>query len=552
MHTSTHNAAVNQYFGASETVRSSTRSTAVCLLTLQLGLSLLGNSTFAIADVTNTDSFNEDSQRIRLESTKHSQVMETLSFLSDVYGPRLLGTSDYFEAARWAQGRLEKWGLENVRLESFGDEYRGWSLESVNAEMISPRYMPLIAYPKAFTRGTDGMVSGLPVLVDDIEDLMTFEGSLRGKIVLVDNGEPNRPSFEPPSERFSIDDLRRGEKFETATPDPEIALNPPDLSEESLLQRIGEDGDVQDELSLDQFLIDEGVGAIIEPSDHLHGIVHVEGTEYIRAGDIKPVPQFVVANEHFYRIKRMLLKGAKPILKLNLRTRFEHNPAHNVNIIGDIPGTDPLLSDEIVMIGAHFDSWHSGTGATDNGAGSAVMMEAMRILKALNLEPRRTIRIALWGGEEDGYNGSIGYANNSVGDVFTGEMMPGAERLVFYINQDLGTGRARGLYLQGNNQIRPILKRMLQPFAADDSDYLTIQNTNYTDHEVFDALGIPSFTVLQDMINTYSVSWHTNLDVYEYAIPEDLMHNAAFVAYLAYQLAIYDGELPGRAADDGK
>lgn len=519
-----------------------------CLLTFLLGSLLMTILNPAAAEMSAEERFRDVSQQIKDESGKHSQVMETLSFLSDVYGPRLLGTSDYYEAARWAQQRLKGWDLENVRLDPFGDEYRGWSMEAVNVEMISPRYMPLIAYPKAFTRGTDGTVTGLPILVDDLESLRQYKDSLRGKIVLVDDGEPNQPSFELSSERFSIDDLRRGEKFDTATPDPAIALDPEDLADKNILERLGEDEEDEEKLSLQRFLIDEGVGAVIEPSDHLHGIVHVEGTGFIKVGDLEPVPQFVVANEQFYRIKRMLLKGAKPILKLYLKSKFEHNPAHNVNIIGDIKGTDPAMSDEVVMIGAHFDSWHAGTGATDNGAGAAVMMEAMRILKALNMKPRRTIRIALWGGEEDGYSGSIAYANKNVGNIFTGEMVRGAERLVFYINQDLGTGRARGIYLQGNDQIRPILKRVLEPFASDDSDYLTIQNTNYTDHEVFDALGVPSFTLLQDMINTYSVAWHTNLDVYEYAIPEDLMHNSAFVANLAFQLAMFDGELPGRAA----
>ncbi|GAB5550274.1 MAG: hypothetical protein SangKO_100340 [Sandaracinaceae bacterium] len=501
-----------------------------------------------MSDLAVRDRAEEASQRIRVESVERSQVMETLSFLSDVYGPRLMGTSDYLEAALWARQRLESWDVENVRLEPFGDDYRGWSTNGVNVEMVSPRYMPMIAYPLAYTRGTNGTVEGVPVLVDDVESLRDYAGSLRGKIVLVDNEEPNRPSFEAPSERFSLDELQRGERFETATPDPAVALDPEDLADAPLLERMGYDDDEGDEeTSLDQFLIDEGVAAILEPSPNLHSIVHVEGTDYIRAGDIEPIPQFMVANEHFYRIKRMLERGSEPVLRLRLDATFEHDPASNVSIIGDIPGTDTDVSDEVVMIGAHFDSWHGGTGATDNGAGAAVMMEAMRILKALDLSPRRTIRIALWGGEEHGYLGSMAYAKTHVGDLFTGERVPGAERLVFYLNQDLGTGRARGLYLQGNERIRPILKPMLEPFAVDDSNYLTLQNTNYTDHEVFDALGIPSFTMLQDMINTYPVSWHSNLDVVEYAIPEDLMHNSAFVAVLAYRLAMFDGELPGRA-----
>jgi hypothetical protein len=292
------------------------------------------------------------------------------------------------------------------------------------------------------------------------------------------------------------------------------------------------------------FLKEEGALSILGTTPFFPGIIHPSGTYNFREKDVKPLPYFAISPENFGKLKRLTERGISPKIKFHLDADLYLKPGNNVNIIGEITGSDPKLKDEVVMIGAHFDSWHSASGATDNGAGSAVMMEVMRIIKASGLKPKRTIRIVLWGGEEQGYLGSMAYAENHFGKAKETIRKKEVEKISAYINMDNGAGQMRGLYLQGNEAVKPIFEEMLEPYAYLDVNNLTIQNTNFTDHDVFDYYKIPGFQIIQDPLNYSTVTHHTNLDVLEYVPERDMMVNAAVIAALVYQIAEKDVRLP--------
>ncbi len=481
--------------------------------------------------------------RIKQEGFQRSQVMQTLSYLTDIYGPRLLGTPGYREAAEWARDQLTEWGLEEARLEWFGEEFRGWEAQSFSVEMIEPRYTPLLAWPKAWVSGTDGDISGVPVLLEetDIESLQDYAGKLQGKIVLLGRGEPTAPGFEPLSTRLSNEILAEAEQNIDPTPEDPIGYMVP----EPVTERMADDDlEHEEDTRWHQFFIDEGVAVLLEPSDFDHGILHVDGTYFTKKEEIKPVPYFVVANEHYSRLIRMLDKGAPPTLKVELQAQFYENPEFNVNVLAELPGEDDKLREQIVMLGAHFDSWHAGTGAVDNAAGSAVVMEAVRILTAIDAHLARTVRVGLWGGEEQGYLGSAAYVKRHVGDIFTGEKKEEQSKISAYFNYDNGSGKIRGIYLQGNEAVRPIFAAYLEPFQYLGASTLAIQNASWTDHEQFDALNVPAFQFIQDPINYMTVTHHTNLDLYEYVIEDDLKQSAVILASIVYHVANRDGMLP--------
>ncbi|MFQ5648665.1 MAG: M20/M25/M40 family metallo-hydrolase [bacterium] len=480
--------------------------------------------------------------RIKEEGFQHSQVMETLSYLTDVHGPRLLGTPGYRQAAEWARDQLAKWGLTS-RLESFDENYRGWEARSFSVEMVEPRYMPLLAWPKAWVAGTDSEVIGVPVLLEhlDLDSLQQYAGQLRGKIVLLGRNEPSEPWLTPFTTRFSDETLAEAEQNLVPVPETHIGH----MASKPLSERVRDNATRQQESTRwHQFFLDEGVAALIEPSRYDHGILHVSGTYFIKKDQIKPAPYFVVANEHYSRLVRLLDRGERPKLKLHLQVQFFEEPQYNVNVLADFPGSDARLRKEIVMLGAHFDSWHAGTGATDNAAGSAVVMEALRILKAIAVRPARTIRVGLWGGEEQGYCGSSAYVKQHVGDRLTGEKKAEQATLSAYFNFDNGSGKIRGIYLQGNEAVRPVFKAYLEPFDYLDATTLTIQNASWTDHEQFDALNVPAFQFIQDPLNYMTVTHHSNLDVYDYVIEDDLKQSAVILASIAYHVANRDGLLP--------
>ena len=485
--------------------------------------------------------------KINTEGFQKSQVMRLISDLSDVYGPRLTGTNQYFTAAEWAKKTMENWGVDKVYFENYCDDCMGWDVKSFNVEMTEPVYMKIQAYPYAWTESSKGVEIGDLVWIESYSDLEKvkeqWSGKLSGKTVLIGSAPKQNLLFEPLSNRFTQAQIEQAEKSIIPNPNSPLGFSAGDIDLIEDLEVIFASFMKKDD-AMFSFLKAEGALGILATTPFFPGIIHPSGTYNYKESDVKSLPYFAISPENFGKLKRLLDKEINPKIKFHLDSELYLKPENNVNIIAEITGSDPKLKDEVVMIGAHFDSWHSASGATDNGAGSAVMMEVMRILKATGLKPKRTIRIALWGGEEQGYLGSMAYAENHYGKVKETTRKKEVEKVSAYINMDNGAGQMRGIFLQGNEEVKPIFKEMLAPYAHLDVDNLTIENTNFTDHDVFDYYKIPGFQIIQDGLNYNTVTHHTNLDVLEYVPERDMMVNATVIAALVYQIAQLDSRLP--------
>ena len=466
--------------------------------------------------------------KIKDEGLQRSKVMEIESYLTDVYGPRLTGSPNIKEAADWAQKTMKEWGLANVHLETwpFG---RGWQNQRFVAMAVTPRAYPLFAYPKAWTPGTNGPVTAEAVraVITDEKDFAEYRGKLRGKFVLSVPMRDVPPQFEAPGRRYT---------------DAELL----DLSKQPAGGRGGGRGRGNVDQSFNarrtQFWLDEGVAAVLDFSRGDGGTLFVQGGGP-RDAKLPPVPtQVTLAIEHYGRIWRTLDKKIPVTLQMDIDNKFFDTDLNAFNIVGEISGSDK--ADELVMIGAHFDSWHTGTGATDNAAGSAVMLEAMRILKTTGLELRRTVRIGLWGGEEQGLLGSREYIKAHFGDPATMQLKPDHAKFAGYFNVDNGTGAIRGVYLQGNEAVAPTFQAWMEPFRNMGMTTLTIRNTGGTDHLSYDAVGLPGFQFIQDDVEYNSRTHHSNMDVYERIQANDMMRNAVIVASFVYNTANRDEKLP--------
>jgi hypothetical protein len=476
--------------------------------------------------------------KIKDEGLQRSQVMEVMSYLTDVYGPRLTGSPNIKAAGDYATKKLTEWGLSNAKLEPWGPFGRGWSNEGFTLQAVSPQVFPIIAYPKAWTPGTDGPVTADAVIavLNTDKDFDQFKGKLKGKFVLVSPLRDVPPHSTAESHRYTTDELNDL----TMQPEPRLPMGvgPNQLAPQVNFREMQE---------LNQrrmkFLLDEGVAAVLDSGRGGSG-----GTVYVQSGggrDAKdpPVPpQVTLAVEHYGRLYRMLEKNLPVKLELNAKNVFYDNDLNSFNVVAEIPGTDK--AGEIVMLGGHFDSWHTGTGATDNAAGSAVMMEAVRILKASGLKMRRTVRIGLWTGEEEGLLGSRAYVKEHFADRETMALKPEHGKLSAYYNVDNGTGAIRGVYQQGNEMVAPIFKQWMEPFANLGMTHLTIRNTGGTDHLAFDAVGLPGFQFIQDAVEYETRTHHSNMDVYERIQPKDMMYNAVIVAAFVYETANRDALMP--------
>ena len=468
--------------------------------------------------------------RIKQEATGNSQVMETLSYLTDVNGPRLTNSPLMHQAADWAQKQMTTWGLSNVHTEKWGPFGRGWVNEHTSITMTAPQPFVIQGYPKAWTPGTSGEVTGNAVVVaiEKEEDFARYAGKLKGAFVLQSPKRDIVPYFESPLRRYTETGL---EELEAERVSGQRG-RPFQFSNVSLDFR----------KKRNAFYKSEGVLAVIESSPPMRGdngalLVSAptpgDGDRTIEGQAL--LPQIVLAAEHYGRILRVLDKKLPVTLAVNVRNRFVDTSNDVYNVIAEIPGSDK--ASEVVMIGAHFDSWHTGTGATDNAVSSAVMMEAMRILKATGLQPRRTIRLALWTGEEQGLLGSRAYVKEHFADPTDMKLKPEHEKLSVYLNMDNGGGAFRGVYLQGNEAAAPVFEAWMKPFHNIGMTTATIRPTSGTDHLAFDSVGLPGFQFIQDPLEYSARTHHTNLDVYERAIPEDLTRNAIVVATFAYQAA---------------
>jgi hypothetical protein len=474
---------------------------------------------------------SETIARIKMEGFQHSQVMEVLFQLVDVHGPRLHGSLNYDRAAAWSRDRLQEWALDSAEIESWPSPVPGWSLSGFSIELLEPSYQRLTGYPMAWTPGTDGVVEDVPLLVAIAGpgDFEAHRGKLKGRIVLNGKAEPPGAGAAG-TERLTPEEIARA--AEAIDPG-----RPRDYWDEEAEWREEE----KKELPVPRFFREQGAAAVLQPSSRSRGVLRVMSPGTFGADE--SAPTFVLAREHFNRLARLVGRGLRPRIRLSATAAF-HDGAVGSNVIADIAGTDPSLKDEVVLVGGHLDSWHSGTGGTDNAAGSAVMMEAMRILKAVGVKPRRTIRIGLWGGEEQGYWGSKHHVETQYANLETMELKPAHAKLAAYYNLDNGTGKIRGIYLQGNEAVRPIFERFLEPFAYLGASTLTTENTSGTDHLLFDAAGLPGFQFLQDPIEYDSLTHHTNLDVYDYVREADLKQAAVIVASVAYLTAMRDEKLP--------
>jgi carboxypeptidase Q len=469
--------------------------------------------------------------KIKDEGLQRSKVMEITSYLTDVYGPRLTGSANIRAAGEWAVKEMQGWGLSNVKLEPWGPFGRGWTNERFVAHMVAPSAATLIGYPKAWTPGTSGPLTAEAVLavLATQRDLDSWRGKLRGKFVLTADARAVTAHFSPEAQRYTDEQLAQ----RAAQPvSPGQGRGGPQAGgggQNFATQRMA-------------FLVSEGAAATIEPGRGDGGTVFVQSGGSRNAQDPPSVPQVVLAVEHYNRIVRILDKKVPVTLEMDIRSRFHDTDLNAFNVVGELPGTD--RANELVMVGAHFDSWHTGTGATDNAAGSAVMMEAMRILKATGVRLRRTVRIALWTGEEQGLLGSRAYVTAHFADRQTLAVKPAHASFSSYFNVDNGTGAIRGVYLQGNEAVAPIFRAWMEPFANLGMTTLSIRNTGGTDHQSFDAVGLPGFQFIQDPIEYDARTHHSNMDVYDRIQAPDMMKNAVIVASFVYHAANRDGLLP--------
>ncbi|MDX2249821.1 MAG: M20/M25/M40 family metallo-hydrolase [Bacteroidia bacterium] len=503
-----------------------------------IGMVLL-TSTLSVSGQVDNDALT----KIMAESDKNSQVMKIVSYLSDVYGPRLMGTPNYYNSIVWTEQELQKWGIEKVEQQSFDKGHRGWEVLNFKMELTEPTYSPMTVYPLAYTASTKGEVIGEVLYLPTLDTLYMLSGQLKNKIILLGSFyEPVRNVSRPFSQKLTPEILKSAED----NPDPNDLIVGYHSRRSTKAVFAFQNSLRKQNEKFFNFCKEQEVLAIIEPSDYPYGILHADGNRavpsYMRATDITPIASFVMANEHFGRLVRMIDLGVKPKLKVSLETKFYTEPKYNVNLIADIEGADPLLKNELVIIGAHLDSWHAGTGAVDNASGCATMLEAIRLIKASGLKPKRTIRVALWGGEEQIFAGSAAYIEQNVGDLMNAEPKKEKARISAYFNLDNGAGKIRGIYLMSNEKVKPIFQEYLKPF--DNNNTLTIQNANQTDHELFDFQNIPAFQFIQDPLDYMSAVHHTNMDVYEYVPAADQKFNSVYVAYLAYQIAQRDELLP--------
>lgn len=493
--------------------------------------------------------------KIRDEGMNRSQARQILSWVADVYGPRLTGSVNYNRSAEWAKRTLSEWGLENAHLEAWGPFGRGWQLKKYSATLIGRQSQPVVSYPKAWSPGLGPKeVEGEVVYVNAESDsaLDSYKGRLKGKFVLTGKPSDIKAYFTAPATRIADSTLlqlanadapaRRGggrPQFQQSDRQKQEAL----LNYKKW-----------------QLFMKENVAAVLTSAPTTRsegGAVWVMGatvpvhpdTPYTSPSrvpsykkDAPKIPvQVEVGNEHFNRMLRMLEKGEKLRLAMTLDVEWtSQKDDSSYNVIAELPGTD--LKDEVVMIGGHLDSWHGGTGATDNGTGVTACMEAMRILKASGAKPRRTIRVALWGGEEQGLLGSRAYVEKHFGK--RDSLTPAAEKFSVYFNNDNGTGRVRGIYMQGNEALRSSFRSWLAPFNDLGAATVSVSNTGGTDHQAFDGVGLPGFQFIQDPIEYGSRTWHSTNDVWDRAQEEDMKQAAVLMAAFAYNAAMMDRKIP--------
>ena len=560
-------------------------------------------------------------ERIKDEGMNRSQVMQTLSYLSEVIGPRLTASPAAKRANEWTRDTLAKWGLQNAHLEAWGPFGRGWTLKHFSAQVVEPQDIPLIAYPKAWSPGIKVMpeVASVPVskgknktplappppssvVTADViyldakneADLDKYKGQLKGKIVLISQPVEVKAVFDPLGTRRDEKNLLALANANPPGPGGGFGgggggrggagLTPQERQQQLFQQTVFTAKRMN-------MLVDEGAAVAVDVSPRgTGGTIFVQqatvaqpipkSAEEMRTlarlnyydpkAEAKMIPQVTVAVEHYNRMIRMIQQGEKLKMTVDLQVEYQDQDDMGYNTVAEIPGSD--LKDEIVMLGGHMDSWQAGTGATDNGAGVAVALEAVRILQTVGLKPRRTIRVALWTGEEEGLLGSHAYVAQHFGKLEGGAgqfgggggfgggdgggnrtpskltTLPEYEKFSGYFNLDNGTGKIRGVYLQGNNAVRDLFKQWLLPFGDLGASTITISNTGGTDHQSFDGIGLPGFQFIQDEIEYGTRTHHSNQDVFDRVQADDMKQAATIMAAFVYNTAMRDDKLPRKPA----
>jgi hypothetical protein len=471
-------------------------------------------------------------QRIRDEGFNRSRIDTLSQYLFDVIGPRLTGSTAMKRANDWTAQVFGAWGLANVKVEPWGRFGRGWERVAYSGRVLEPYIQPLNGQPLAWSGSTRGPVVGpvVVVMVTDSSQLAQYRGKLRGAWVLRDSARTMGPEFDPAPLRTPLDKLfdttrqQGGGQFQQ---NPEQRAR---MQAQQALNRV-----------VYEFLRVEKAAGIISSSNRTYGILSPQGGPFSQvardSAKFDPLPAVVIGHEQYGQLYRLAKRGVPVRLELNIQNRWITTDSMAYNTLAEIPGGD--LKSQIVMLGAHLDSWFGSQGATDNGAGTVVMMEAMRILKTLGLEPRRTVRIGLWSGEEQGLLGSRAWVRNHAGEL---------PAISAYVNVDNGTGRLRGIWDQSNDAVIPIFRQILSPFQ--DLGVVAVRhgNTGGTDHLSFDAAGVPGFNYIQDPIEYGTRTHHTDVDSYERLVMDDLRQAAVVVAYTVYHLAMRDEMMPRKPA----
>jgi len=481
-------------------------------------------------------------QKIREEGLQHSKVMDIAFNLTDKNGSRLANSEGYMRAANYAKETLSGWGVENARLEAWGEFGKGWDLEKMYLAITAPYYKPLLAWPKTWTAGTKGLKKAGVIVVDvkDSTTVASYKGQLKGKLIIIDQATPYKQSFKADAVRYTDDEL---EKMAAATMQPSRPIDT--AQQRRMREQMSRSGGARAMAILKEMAKEEGAVGMLTSAPRNHdGTIFSQGGGSYKAADAENFLDMAMGIEDYNTILRLAKSGTEVNMEAEVKTKFQTKDLQGYNVIAEIPGTDPTLKDEVVMIGAHLDSWQAGTGATDNAAGSSVMMEVMRILKATGAQPKRTIRIGLWSAEEQGLLGSRGYVKKTFMDPTTNTPNAAHEKFAGYFNIDNGTGKVRGIYLQGNEQCGPIFKSWLAPFNDLGAKTVTISNTGGTDHQSFDGVGLPGFQFIQDPIEYDTRTHHSNMDVYEHLSEDDLKQIATIVAAFAYNTAQRDEKLP--------
>jgi carboxypeptidase Q len=474
-------------------------------------------------------------QKIRLAELNSSQIPMIAHYITDVSGSRLTNSPGFKRAGKWVIETMKTWGLKNAGFESWGEYGRGWDMEEFNISMKQPYNGYVIGYPLPWSSNTNGEISAqvYEILDSQLTDSVWMEKhreDIKGKIIFITNpGTIHEGDFKPFSSRYTDSELVNMQNLYVYN-HKQIAFfinfAKPILNGKIKLKEFG------------------ALAIISSRGSNRDGTVVVQNFSGYKTNSPVLLPEAVISSEDGFKIKRLIASGHSVELNLNIKGKFYNEDTKGYNVIAEIPGTDPILKDQVVMLGGHLDSWNAGTGATDNGAGSVIMMEAVRLIDSLHLKPKRTIRIALWSGEEQGVLGSYNYVKNHFGNGETGNIKPEQAKISAYFNLDAGSGKIRGIFTQGDSVIKPIFEQWLAPFNDLGAQTVTLSSTGSTDHISFEWAGIPGFQFIQDPLDYESKTHHTNMDTYDYLQMDDMKQAAIIIAAFVYQASVRPDLLP--------